>query len=129
VASSEAALAIINAPIHFEQAKSDLSDSAKMILDQKVKIFDANPGLRVIINGYASLPGTDDYNLLLGLRRSIAARDYLLSKGVASERVEASTRGSQRPVAAGAGEDVDRQNRRAQFRVLNSAPYLKKPAM
>jgi peptidoglycan-associated lipoprotein len=127
IASSAAALTIMEAPIHFARARSELSDTAKGLLDEKVAILNANPGLRIIINGYASLPGTDDYNLLLGLRRSIAAKDYLMSKGIAFERLEASTRGEQRPVAAGTGEDVNLQNRRAQFRVLNSSPYLKRP--
>ncbi len=125
--SSAAALAIMNEMVFFEREKFNLSDSAKQTLDRKVPIFAENPRMRIIITGYASEPGTDDYNMLLGLNRARAARDYLISKGVNTIRIEISTRGERAPIDTGTDDQANATNRRAQFRLLLAATFLERP--
>lgn len=125
--SSAAALATMREVIHFEHDRSDLSDSARAILDAKVTVFRANPAMRIVISGFASQPGTSEYNLALGLRRAEAAKAYLVSRGVDPIRIEIATRGEGQLVLEGPGEAADAANRRGQFRLLIADPFLAAP--
>jgi peptidoglycan-associated lipoprotein len=126
-ASSAEALATMQQVIHFENDRSDLSDSARAILDSKVTVFRANPAMRIVISGFASQPGTNDYNMALGLRRAEAAKAYLVSRGVDPIRVEIATKGEGQLLVEGPGEVADAANRRGQFRLLIADPYLAAP--
>jgi outer membrane protein OmpA-like peptidoglycan-associated protein len=126
-ASSAEALATMLQVIHFENDQSDLSDSAKAILDAKVTVFRANPSMRIVVSGFASQPGTSDYNMALGLRRAEAAKAYLVSRGVDPIRIEIATKGEGQLLVEGPGEVADAQNRRGQFRLLIADPYLAAP--
>lgn len=125
--SSAAALATMKAVIHFDNDQSNISDSAKAILNEKVGIFKANPAMRIVIVGFASQPGTAEYNLALGTRRAEAAKAYLVSQGVDPIRIEIATRGEGGLLVEGPGEVADSENRRGQFRLLIADPYLVAP--
>lgn len=125
--SNVAALATMLEMVNFEREQSTLDEVAKAILDDKVAIFNANPDMKIVITGYASSPGTETYNMALGLRRANAARDYLISKGVAANRVEIATRGENNLLVEGASDVANAANRRGQFRLLIANPYLVAP--
>lgn len=125
--SSVAALATMLEMIHFEKEQSDLDEVSRAILRDKVAIFNANPDMRIVITGYASQPGTDAYNLALGFRRATAAKAYLVSQGVAANRIEITTRGEENLLVEGPGDVANAANRRGQFRLLIADPYLVKP--
>jgi peptidoglycan-associated lipoprotein len=125
--SSAAALATMRQMIHFTSDQSVLSDSAKTILAAKVPIFKANPAMRIVITGYTSSPGTDEYNYTLGRKRAEAAREYLLSLGVEPARVEVSTGGEGKLLIEGPGALASAENRRDQFRLLIADPFLITP--
>ena len=126
-ASSAEALATMKEMIFFRHDQSDLSDSAKATLDDKVTVFRANPAMRIVISGFASQPGTDNYNMALGLRRAEAAKAYLVSRGVDQIRIEIATKGEGQLLIEGPGEAADAANRRGQFRLLIADPYLVAP--
>ena len=126
-ASSAEALATMLQVIHFQNDRSDISDSARAILDDKVTVFRANPSMRIVISGFASQPGTSDYNLALGLRRAESAKAYLVYRGVDPIRIEIATKGEGQLLVEGPGEVADAQNRRGQFRLLIADPYLAAP--
>lgn len=125
--SSVAALATMLEMVHFERDQSTLDGVARAILDDKVAIFNANPDMKIVITGYASSPGTDAYNMALGLRRANASRDYLVSKGVAANRIEIATRGENNLLVEGPSDVANTANRRGQFRLLIANPYLVAP--
>src|SRR5256885_6001328 len=125
--SSAEALATMQQVIHFQNDPSAISDSANAILDDKVTVFRANPAMRIVISGFASQPGTTDYNMALGLHRAEAAKAYLVSRGVDPVRVEIATKGEGQLLVEGPGEVADAQNRRGQFRLLIADPYLAAP--
>ncbi len=122
--SNVAALATMLEMVHFERDRSDLDDVSRAILDDKVAIFNANPEMKIVITGYASAPGTDAYNMALGLRRATAAKAYLVSRGVHTDRVEIATRGENNLLVEGPSEVANTANRRGQFRLLIANPYL-----
>lgn len=125
--TSAAALATMVEVIQFGHDKSTLSDSAKSILDTKVTVFRGNPAVRIVITGFASSPGTSDYNMALGLRRAEATKAYLVSRGVDPIRIEVATRGEGQLVVDGPGERAAAANRRGEFRLLVADPYLAPP--
>ncbi len=108
--------------IHFEHDSSELSSAARAILNSKVAIFRSDPEMRIVITGYASQPGTEAYNMALGLRRAEATRAYLVSQGVAASRIQIATRGENDLVIDGPGERADAANRRGEFRLLVADP-------
>jgi peptidoglycan-associated lipoprotein len=67
----------------------------------------------VQIAGNADERGTAEYNIALGQKRANAARDYLVAKGVAGNRISTISYGKDRPVALGSNEDAWSQNRNA----------------
>lgn len=71
------------------------------------------PGKRATIEGHADERGTREYNLALGERRATAARNFLISVGVAPSRLSVVSYGKERPVALGSTEAAWAQNRRA----------------
>ena len=106
---------ILTARIHFGFDSAMLSDSAKMVLDQKVRVLRTNDKLRVEISGHADERGSDEYNLALGLRRAAAAKAYLTAYGVSGDRITIISYGSERPIDTAANEAAWARNRRDEF--------------
>jgi outer membrane protein OmpA-like peptidoglycan-associated protein len=127
VVSSAASPSTMRELVHFAYDKSDLTDSSRAALDGKVKVFQANPEMRILIVGHTDSRGTGAYNLALGTRRAEAVRDYLIAKGVASSRIQLETRGETQPIASGLSEGAMAQNRRAAFLILVDADNVKAP--
>ena len=69
--------------------------------------------LTFTIEGHADERGTREYNLALGGRRANAAKDYLVSLGVAPSRLNTVSYGKERPVCLDSSESCWSQNRRA----------------
>jgi peptidoglycan-associated lipoprotein len=123
-ASSAEALATMEQKIFFENNRSDLTDSAETILNDKIAVFGANPAMRIVIVGFASQPGTNTHNMALGLKRAEAAKAYLVSHGIDPVRIEIASRGEGELAVQGRTEVANTANRRGQFRLLIADPYL-----
>jgi outer membrane protein OmpA-like peptidoglycan-associated protein len=76
-----------------------------------------DPTLRIQIEGHTCNIGTAEYNLALGDRRANAVRDYLVSRGVAANRLTTISYGEERPKYDNAREETRRLNRRAALTV------------
>jgi peptidoglycan-associated lipoprotein len=126
-ASSAAALATMEEKIHFATDKSDLSPESKSLLDAKVLVFRANPGMRIMIMGNADERASDTYNMALGERRSAAAKAYLVARGIDPIRIETSSHGERNPIASGTSKEAEATNRRDGFRLIIGTDYLVPP--
>ena len=71
--------------VHFDFDRSTLRPEATRVLDEAVTAMQADPTLRLQIEGHTCNIGTAEYNLALGDRRANAVRDYLVSRGVAAD--------------------------------------------
>lgn len=118
--------AAMQGEIHFGFDRFDLSDSAKALLDEKMVLFRANPGITVIMAGYTDVTGTDAYNMALGTRRAQAAKDYIVAGGIAASRVIIESRGERQQLANSAGAEGEAPNRRAVFRLLIAADGIER---
>lgn len=97
----------------FAVDQSTLSTEAQLVLDQQAVWLTQNVGYSALIEGHADEQGTSDYNLALGERRAEAVRSYLVSRGVASNRLRTISYGKERPLAICSDETCYAQNRRS----------------
>jgi len=125
--STEAVRALLGTMIHFDYDKAIIRGGDASVLDQKVAILQANPGLRIRISGHCDERGSDEYNLALGNRRATAAKQYVVSHGIDGSRIETVSYGEERPLASGHDEDAWAQNRRDEFEILGGGENLKQP--
>ena len=99
--------------VHFDFDRYSLRPEATRALDEAIKTLQENPELRIEIEGHTCNIGTSEYNLALGERRATAVRDYLTSRGVGTNRLNAVSYGEERPKHDNAREETRRLNRRA----------------
>ncbi len=99
--------------MHFDFDRFTLRTDALKVLDQAVTAMQANPTLRLTIEGHTCNIGTAEYNLALGERRAHAVRDYLTSRGIAASRLTTVSYGEERPKHDNSREETRRLNRRA----------------
>lgn len=123
-ASSELA-AVLTQKVYFDYDQDVLRDDARAVLDAKVPILLANPGVTVAITGHTDERGTAEYNLALGQRRAAQVKRYLTSKGVADDRLSTQSLGDSQPAVQGTDESAYQQNRRAEFQPSGSATLLR----
>jgi peptidoglycan-associated lipoprotein len=108
----------ITGPIYFDFDKSTIRPDAAATLDRKIPWLQANPGMRIRIEGNADERGSDEYNLALGQRRAASAKRYLVDHGIAADRFDLVSYGEERPVCTEHNEACWQQNRRDDFRIV-----------
>ena len=90
-----------------------LTDDARSVLDQQATWLMANTEFTAVIEGHADEQGTSAYNLALSGRRANSVIEYLVSRGVAGNRLQSLPLGKERPLAICSQESCYSQNRRA----------------
>jgi peptidoglycan-associated lipoprotein len=116
---NDAQRAALEERIAFDFDRSDLSAAAREKLSAKAEILRGLPDLSVRVEGHADERGSDEYNLALSNRRAAAAMRYLMSQGIAQERLEAAGYGEERPLDPAETETAWAKNRRDEFRVTS----------
>ncbi len=106
--------------VFFTVDSSTLSTQARETLDRQAQWLNQYGQYAFTVEGHADERGTREYNLALGARRANATRDYLISRGVAANRIRTISYGKERPVAVCPDPSCWNQNRRA-VTVLNAA--------
>ena len=99
--------------IYFDTDKYNIDYADAAALTAQAQWLTQYPTKRATIEGHCDERGTREYNLALGERRANAAKDYLVSLGVAPERLSTVSYGKERPVALGSDEASWAKNRRA----------------
>jgi peptidoglycan-associated lipoprotein len=99
--------------VFFSTNKSELTTAAAATLAKQATYLKANPTLNVVLEGHADERGTREYNLALGQKRAIAAKDFLVSNGVAANRIKVISYGKEKPINPASNVLAWSQNRRA----------------
>jgi peptidoglycan-associated lipoprotein len=115
------------APVYFDFDQSELRPDQRAVLDAKLPVMKANPGVRIRIEGNADERGSDEYNLALGMRRAQATRKYLIDNGIDAGRIDVASNGEEKPVCQGHDEDCWKQNRRDEFVIAAGGSSLVAP--
>ena len=97
----------------FEVDTSTLTAAGRATLDGQAGWLATNSDYLAVIEGHADEQGTREYNLALGARRANAAREYLVSQGLAASRIRTVSYGKERPLEVCSAESCYAQNRRA----------------
>jgi peptidoglycan-associated lipoprotein len=103
--------------IRFDFDRYDIRAEDAGVLDANAESMKANPKLLILIEGHTDQRGTAEYNLALADRRAKASMNYLVSRGVRSNRISIISYGKERPMCVEASEECWSQNRRAHFLV------------
>ena len=99
----------------FDFDRYAIRPDAARALDANVDWLKANPTALVLIEGHCDERGTNAYNLVLGERRTKAAYEYLVARGVTAERVTTISYGEERPACTEHNEACWSRNRRVHF--------------
>lgn len=97
----------------FAVDQSSLSPAAQSTLQGQASWLLRNADYVVTIEGHADEQGTREYNLGLGAKRANAAREFLMSQGIAGNRIKVVSYGKERPLEICSNESCYAKNRRA----------------
>jgi peptidoglycan-associated lipoprotein len=123
----EMARSVLLQTIYFDYDSDELRSDSRAVLDDKLRVLNANPALRIRIDGHTDERGTDQYNLALGRRRADQAKRYLIDRGIDMSRIETTSYGRERPAVQGSNEDAWSQNRRGEFQIVAGGAELRAP--
>ena len=107
--------------VHFALNEYNIEDADKGVLGRQSAWLARYPSVRVTVEGHADERGTREFNLALGARRANAVKEYLVSQGVSTGRVETVSYGKERPICTESNEGCWTQNRRGVTTIAGGA--------
>jgi peptidoglycan-associated lipoprotein len=104
--------------IHFEFDKYRLLPEAKTTLEKNAEILKSHPDVKILIEGHCDERGTVEYNLALGEKRALSAKNYLVDLGITPDRLSTISYGKEKPLDSRSSEEAWAKNRRDEFRIV-----------
>ncbi len=105
--------------IFFQFDKSALLPESFIELERLMKLLRDNPDMRIEILGHTDDKGGVDYNLKLSNERARSVVDYLVKRGITSNRLRFKGYGKSSPIATNSTEEGRAKNRRVEFKILD----------
>jgi peptidoglycan-associated lipoprotein len=99
--------------VFFDFDKSNIKPDQQAAIKTDLAALQADPQLKLLIEGHCDERGTAEYNLALGERRAKAVKDALQAAGIAADRLSIISYGKERPFAQGHTASAWKENRRA----------------
>jgi len=107
--------------VHFDYDRYAITSEGRDLLQRQAAWLQKYQQVRVTIEGHCDERGTREYNLALGARRANAVREYLVSLGVSSRRIDTISYGKERPICTESSESCWSQNRRGVTTITSGA--------
>ena len=101
--------------VFFDYDTYDIRSEAQGILAKDASYLASHPDVKFVIGGYCDERGSNEYNLALGQNRADAAKNALVTAGVAANRIRVVSYGKEKPFCSESTEACWQQNRRAGF--------------
>jgi peptidoglycan-associated lipoprotein len=101
--------------IFYDYDAYDVRPDAQGILSKDAAFLNSRPNMRIVIGGYCDERGSNEYNIGLGQNRADAAKNALVTAGVAASRIRVVSYGKEKPFCSESTEACWQQNRRAGF--------------
>jgi peptidoglycan-associated lipoprotein len=101
--------------VFFELDQSTIRDEGRTSLQKDADWMKKWTSTQVTVEGHCDSRGSSEYNLALGSRRAEAVKDYLVSLGVATNRLSVVSKGKEAPFCTDENESCWQQNRRGHF--------------
>lgn len=106
----------LSGSVLFASGKADLLPSARLKLNEVAKsLIEQDPDSTMVVEGHTDSQGSEAFNQDLSQRRAQAVRDYLVSRGIAGDRVTAEGFGASRAIADNATAEGRANNRRVEI--------------
>ncbi len=102
-------------PIFFAFDQAGIRGDMVDIMVSNADYLLAKPSVSIVVEGNCDDRGTNEYNLALGERRAINAKEYLVDLGVGENRIRTVSYGEERPLFPGQAEASLEMNRRDDF--------------
>lgn len=106
-------------PVFFGYDSADLDPAAQQVTQANAGVLRTNGSWVITVEGHSDERGTAEYNLALGERRASAVKAYLVSLGIAADRVRVVSYGKEFPFDPGHDEAAWAKNRRGHFVVTS----------
>lgn len=103
--------------VYFDYSSAAITGSTRDTLNGNAEYLKANASVKVQVEGHCDERGSVQFNLALGEKRAKSVRDYLVSQGIASNRIAVISLGKEKPVSFGHDEESWSKNRRGNFMV------------
>lgn len=104
--------------VTFATASAELTGDSHQVLDEVVATLRRNPDLKLEVAGHTDSRGNRGFNVRLSQKRAEAVRDYLVSQGIAADRLTAKGYGPDNPIADNATEAGQAANRRVELHII-----------
>jgi outer membrane protein OmpA-like peptidoglycan-associated protein len=101
--------------VFFDFNKATIKPVSFPLLDDVAQAMKDNPKIKVEVQGHTDSVGNDNYNLKLSQSRAESVRNYLIKKGISSDRMVAKGYGENVPIADNRTKEGRDQNRRVEF--------------
>jgi len=111
----------IPSDVSFDTGRYEIKSNLRPILDRFATTLNQNPVTSVTIIGHTDSTGSDAINNPLSINRAASTRDYLVARGVSSNRIAIDGRGSREPIADNNSVSGRAQNRRVEIFVAEPA--------
>lgn len=102
-------------PVLFAYDSDEIDDTGKKILAANADVLKNYKTWVITIEGHCDERGSSEYNLALGDRRALAAKNYLVSLGIGPDRMRTVSYGNEFPFDPAHNEAAYAKNRRAHF--------------
>lgn len=104
--------------LFFVQSKAILLPTSDDELNQLLDMMKTYPSMVIEIAGHTDNVGIPQKNLLLSQERAKKVKEFLVEKGINTERIKTVGYGGTKPIASNAKEETRKQNRRVEFKIL-----------
>jgi peptidoglycan-associated lipoprotein len=101
--------------VFFEFDSWKITEEGKDMLDKNANLLQEEPAMNLLIEGHCDQRGTQAYNIVLGKKRAIAIRDYLVQLGIEPARLSVITYGKEKPFCTDHTDFCFKENRRGHF--------------
>lgn len=113
-----------NSGVQFEINKAELTPEGKSTLDKMAEVFVEYDDTNILVEGHTDSSGKDDYNMTLSKQRAETVTAYLISKGVAVNRLKTMWYGETQPKYDNATEEGRIKNRRVELGIVASQEMI-----
>jgi OOP family OmpA-OmpF porin len=106
--------------VFFDFDKFDLRPESFVELDRVVKLLHENPSITIEMSAHTDSHGTDEYNFKLSDNRARSCMEYIISKGIAANRITSQGYGESKPVTENETDEGRQMNRRVEFKITGN---------
>lgn len=99
----------------FDTGRADIKPEMRPVLNSLVAGMMSNPAAQARIIGHTDSTGTDTINNPLSVNRAASTRNYLVSQGIAANRIHIDGRGEHEPIASNDTVEGRARNRRVEI--------------